>query len=118
MQAKHKTLGCTLVVTQNYLVTLREDFTAPLRQWQMIKKSETITKPNIDGGGPGHKASSLLNSSKGRLEPEHMTTNCSSLVRNVNIVKSAKNINTIKILQFIAIFLLMIDEFWFKYTNS
>lgn len=32
MQEKHKTLGCSLVVTQNHLITLREDFSAPLRQ--------------------------------------------------------------------------------------
>lgn len=32
MQEKHKTLGCTLVMTSNHLITLREDFTAPLRR--------------------------------------------------------------------------------------
>ncbi|KAI8129612.1 Pleckstrin like proteiny domain-containing family M member 2 [Lucilia cuprina] len=32
MQEKHKTLGCTLVVTQNHLITLREDFLSPLRK--------------------------------------------------------------------------------------
>lgn len=32
MQEKHKTLGCSLIVTQNHLITLREDFSAPLRQ--------------------------------------------------------------------------------------
>ncbi|XP_050341084.1 uncharacterized protein LOC126767648 isoform X2 [Bactrocera neohumeralis] len=32
MQEKHKTLGCTLVVTQHHLITLREDFSAPLKQ--------------------------------------------------------------------------------------
>nr|XP_036675374.1 uncharacterized protein LOC108019474 [Drosophila suzukii] len=29
---RHKTLGCTLIVTENHLITLREDFSAPLRQ--------------------------------------------------------------------------------------
>ncbi|EDV94862.1 uncharacterized protein LOC6567767 isoform X2 [Drosophila grimshawi] len=32
MQERHKALGCTLIVTQNHLITLREDFSAPLRQ--------------------------------------------------------------------------------------
>lgn len=32
MQEKHKVLGCTLVMTSNHLITLREDFTAPLRR--------------------------------------------------------------------------------------
>ncbi|XP_023035902.1 uncharacterized protein LOC6651248 [Drosophila willistoni] len=35
LQEKHKTLGCSLIVTQNHLITLREDFSAPLRQIQM-----------------------------------------------------------------------------------
>lgn len=32
MQDKHKTLGCTLVMTSNHLITLREDFSSPLRR--------------------------------------------------------------------------------------
>lgn len=31
-QEKHKTLGCTLVITSNHLITLREDFASPLRR--------------------------------------------------------------------------------------
>jgi len=31
LQERHKALGCTLIVTQNHLITLREDFSAPLR---------------------------------------------------------------------------------------
>ncbi|EDX13317.1 GD20635 [Drosophila simulans] len=31
-EEKHKTLGCTLIVTENHLITLREDFSAPLRK--------------------------------------------------------------------------------------
>lgn len=41
LQEKHKTLGCTLVVTQNHLITLREDFTAPLRK--ITKNEEQIS---------------------------------------------------------------------------
>lgn len=29
---RHKTLGCTLVITSNHLITLREDFSSPLRR--------------------------------------------------------------------------------------
>lgn len=32
MQDRHKALGCTMVLTSNHLITLREDFTAPLRR--------------------------------------------------------------------------------------
>lgn len=31
-QERHKTLGCTLVITSNHLITLREDFSSPLRR--------------------------------------------------------------------------------------
>lgn len=31
-QERHKTLGCTLVITSNHLITLREDFASPLRR--------------------------------------------------------------------------------------
>lgn len=41
MQEKHKTLGCTLVVTQNHLITLREDFSSPLRK---VTKTQEQTK--------------------------------------------------------------------------
>lgn len=36
MQEKHKTLGCTIVITSNHLITLREDFAAPLRRLNAI----------------------------------------------------------------------------------
>lgn len=32
MQERHKTLGCTLIMTSNHLITLREDFSSPLRR--------------------------------------------------------------------------------------
>lgn len=32
MQEKQSTLGCTVVMTDNHLITLREDFTSPLRR--------------------------------------------------------------------------------------
>ncbi|XP_017849255.1 uncharacterized protein LOC108604340 isoform X2 [Drosophila busckii] len=40
LQERHKALGCTLIITQNHLITLREDFAAPLRQ--LNKQKETI----------------------------------------------------------------------------
>lgn len=40
MQEKHKTLGCTLVVTQNHLITLREDFSSPLRKLKSHDEKE------------------------------------------------------------------------------
>lgn len=42
MQEKHSTLGCTLIMTPNHLITLREDFQAPLRRMNLNK----VTTPN------------------------------------------------------------------------
>lgn len=38
MQEKHKTLGCTIVITSNHIITLRENFDAPLRRMNMSGK--------------------------------------------------------------------------------
>lgn len=48
-QERHKTLGCTLVVTSNHLITLREDFTSPLRRLNSKgAMSPAITRPFKD----------------------------------------------------------------------
>ncbi|KAM7363253.1 pleckstrin homology domain-containing protein pruning defect 1 isoform 2-T4 [Cochliomyia hominivorax] len=46
MQEKHKTLGCTLVITQNHLITLREDFSSPLRQISHNKTEQVSREDN------------------------------------------------------------------------
>ncbi|KAH8295207.1 hypothetical protein KR018_008710 [Drosophila ironensis] len=43
-QEKPRTLGCTLIVTQNHLITLREDFSAPLRQ--LSQQAEQVVPEN------------------------------------------------------------------------
>ncbi|XP_075145492.1 pleckstrin homology domain-containing protein pruning defect 1 isoform X2 [Haematobia irritans] len=49
MQEKHKTLGCTLVVTENHLITLREDFSAPLRKLKVDDEKESTTQePQVE----------------------------------------------------------------------
>ncbi|XP_013119554.2 serine-rich adhesin for platelets isoform X1 [Stomoxys calcitrans] len=49
MQEKHKTLGCTLVVTQNHLITLREDFSAPLRKLKGDEEKEPNAQDSVMG---------------------------------------------------------------------
>lgn len=48
MQEKHKTLGCTLVITSNHLITLREDFSAPLRRLNSTGVVSPARKPTHD----------------------------------------------------------------------
>lgn len=38
-----KALGCTLVLTENSLVTIREDFSSPLQKVNLSKTEEVIT---------------------------------------------------------------------------
>lgn len=82
MQAKYKTLGCTLVVTQNYLITLREDFSAPLKQWHMLRNMDPTMKSGPDGGS--QKAQRSAQATKGRLDMDHLTAENSSLVTYSN----------------------------------
>lgn len=53
MEERQKTLGCTLIMTENHLITLREDFSSPLRrvtpqQPTILSPSMTAIKENID----------------------------------------------------------------------
>ncbi|XP_011295862.1 uncharacterized protein LOC101890222 isoform X2 [Musca domestica] len=70
MQEKHKTLGCTLVVTQNHLITLREDFTTPLRKLKNEEdnnntqkvETQTTNATNIEEEQYAPETGSLLSS--------------------------------------------------------
>uniref|UniRef100_T1PC25 PH domain protein n=1 Tax=Musca domestica TaxID=7370 RepID=T1PC25_MUSDO len=69
MQEKHKTLGCTLVVTQNHLITLREDFTTPLRKLKNEEdnntqkvEAQTLNATNIEEEQYAPETGSLLSS--------------------------------------------------------
>jgi hypothetical protein len=42
---KPKTLGCTLIMTENHLITLREDFSSPLRR--ITHQQPTILSPSV-----------------------------------------------------------------------
>lgn len=48
MQDRHKTLGCTLIMTNNHLITLREDFSAPLRRLTPQSSATNLLKENVD----------------------------------------------------------------------
>lgn len=53
MEERQKTLGCTLIMTENHLLTLREDFSSPLRRVApqhplIMSPSSAACKENID----------------------------------------------------------------------
>lgn len=43
MNINKKALGCTLVLTDNSLITIREDFSSPLKKVNLSKTEEVIT---------------------------------------------------------------------------
>ncbi|XP_017463464.1 PREDICTED: uncharacterized protein LOC108356870 isoform X1 [Rhagoletis zephyria] len=77
MQEKHKTLGCSLVVTQNHLITLREDFSAPLNQIKI--DTEKAPKTTMAGVGKDFNVGvndecSLMTGETGSLLSSAMST--------------------------------------------
>lgn len=89
MQDKHKTLGCTLVVTQHHLITLREDFSAPLKQI----KSDTEYTQNVTGSGKDfigrvNDESSLTTGETGSLLSSAMSTPTRFAPRSCSSVNS------------------------------
>uniref|UniRef100_A0A182VQY9 PH domain-containing protein n=1 Tax=Anopheles minimus TaxID=112268 RepID=A0A182VQY9_9DIPT len=47
MQERRRTLGCTLIMTSNHLLTLREDFSAPLRRNTSYSTVGEISNPSL-----------------------------------------------------------------------
>lgn len=79
LQEKHLTLGCTLVMTSNHLITLREDFTAPLRR---VNKISSPLKENIDPNMKRHMSnSSILDTTS---EISSVTSNASTPTLNMD----------------------------------
>lgn len=50
LQERHKTLGCTLIITSNHMITLREDFSSPLRRLNSV--GFTSPAPRLTPGPP------------------------------------------------------------------
>ncbi|XP_037036951.1 uncharacterized protein LOC119074782 [Bradysia coprophila] len=78
MQEKHKTLGCTLVMTSNHLITLREDFTAPLRRVNKIV-SGVMSPPKLPSGNATRKLSAST------ITTDTMNDTMSSLSNSTNL---------------------------------
>lgn len=87
MEERQKTLGCTLIMTENHLITLREDFSSPLRrvvQQQPVLMSPSIAKENIDPNfGRKLSSSTILDTSSEvssiRSSPSTPSRGCRSI---------------------------------------
>lgn len=65
-QDRHKTLGCTLIITSNHLITLREDFSSPLRRLNSKGvMSPAITRPSTKDHGTLDRKMSISTVSDG-----------------------------------------------------
>ncbi|KAJ6636173.1 Pleckstrin likey domain-containing family M member 2 [Pseudolycoriella hygida] len=78
MQEKHKTLGCTLVMTSNHLITLREDFTAPLRRVNAVT-SAVASAPKVSASNASRKLSVST------ITTDTMNDSMSSLSNSTNL---------------------------------
>ncbi|XP_049529878.1 uncharacterized protein LOC125948144 [Anopheles darlingi] len=52
VQERRRTLGCTLIMTSNHMLTLREDFSAPLRRSTACNSTADITNPTYTTQSP------------------------------------------------------------------
>jgi len=65
LREKHTSLGCTLIMTSNHIITLREDFAAPLRRvnTNTFSPSKENINPNINSALRKYSNSTLLDTS-------------------------------------------------------
>uniref|UniRef100_A0A182PC33 PH domain-containing protein n=1 Tax=Anopheles epiroticus TaxID=199890 RepID=A0A182PC33_9DIPT len=81
MQERRRTLGCTLIMTSNHLLTLREDFSAPLRRNTSYSTAGEISNPSSAPNASMQLQLCLSSPSKENINPNatrRKTSNVSS----------------------------------------
>jgi hypothetical protein len=58
LEERQKTLGCTLIMTENHLITLREDFSSPLRR--VAPQQPAIMSPSVSSASKENFDPNLL----------------------------------------------------------
>ncbi|XP_063708869.1 LOW QUALITY PROTEIN: uncharacterized protein LOC134837424 [Culicoides brevitarsis] len=80
MQDRHKSLGCTLIMTNNHLITLREDFSSPLRRnSNTISPSSTALSPPLKENVDPNLAKKLQQAATARLTFDDCHSEISSI---------------------------------------
>ncbi|XP_040171305.1 uncharacterized protein LOC120904891 isoform X2 [Anopheles arabiensis] len=69
MQERRRTLGCTLIMTSNHLLTLREDFSAPLRRNTSYSTVGEISNPSSTSNASMQLQLCLSSPSKENINP-------------------------------------------------
>ncbi|XP_065091033.1 uncharacterized protein LOC135711990 isoform X2 [Ochlerotatus camptorhynchus] len=79
LQERRKTLGCTLIMTSNHLLTLREDFSAPLRRNNVSSSanSSIMVSPAKENVNPNAQQPSSQQQRK--LSNSNMLDTCSEI---------------------------------------
>uniref|UniRef100_A0A182IVQ3 PH domain-containing protein n=1 Tax=Anopheles atroparvus TaxID=41427 RepID=A0A182IVQ3_ANOAO len=69
MQERRRTLGCTLIMTSNHLLTLREDFSAPLRRNTSSSVIGEISNPSVSAASLQLQLTNTTSPSKENINP-------------------------------------------------
>uniref|UniRef100_A0A1Q3FD37 Putative pleckstrin similarity domain protein n=1 Tax=Culex tarsalis TaxID=7177 RepID=A0A1Q3FD37_CULTA len=84
LQERRRTLGCTLIMTSNHLLTLREDFSGPLRR-------------STGGGQSSANSSLMLSPAKENVNPNaQLPTGASRKLSNSNVLDTSSEISSIR----------------------
>ncbi|KAL9697167.1 hypothetical protein quinque_000608 [Culex quinquefasciatus] len=85
LQERRRTLGCTLIMTSNHLLTLREDFSAPLR------------RSTGAGGHSSANSSLMLSPAKENVNPNaQLPGGASRKLSNSNVLDTSSEISSIR----------------------
>ncbi|XP_053667643.1 uncharacterized protein LOC128717992 [Anopheles marshallii] len=82
MQERRRTLGCTLIMTSNHLLTLREDFSAPLRRNTSYSTVGEISNPSLASNGSMQLQLALSSPSKENINPNATRRKISNVSSN------------------------------------
>ncbi|CRK97449.1 CLUMA_CG010838, isoform A [Clunio marinus] len=105
MEERQRTLGCTLIMTENHLITLREDFSSPLRrvvpqQSQMLPitspLSTSASKENFDPNLSRKLSSSTILDTTSEVSSIRSTPSSTSGCRSITMMCSTPTRQTRK----------------------
>uniref|UniRef100_A0A182MCI6 PH domain-containing protein n=1 Tax=Anopheles culicifacies TaxID=139723 RepID=A0A182MCI6_9DIPT len=83
MQERRRTLGCTLIMTSNHLLTLREDFSAPLRRNTSYSTvAGEISNPSLASNASMQLQLNLSSPSKENINPNATRRKISNVSSN------------------------------------
>uniref|UniRef100_A0A182JQR1 PH domain-containing protein n=1 Tax=Anopheles christyi TaxID=43041 RepID=A0A182JQR1_9DIPT len=96
MQERRRTLGCTLIMTSNHLLTLREDFSAPLRRNTTYNTVGEISNPSSTSNASMQLQLCLSSPSKENINPNATRRKISNVSSNNGGLDNFSEISSIR----------------------